>query len=42
MRKMVLVAPIFFVLSFIHLADAQFGQMSGPSFRGKCKPVDGG
>jgi hypothetical protein len=39
---MVLLASILFVLPFVHLAEAQFGQMSGPSFYGEFKPVVGG
>jgi len=42
MRKMVLVVSILFALSFIHLAYAQFGKTSGPSFHGEFKPVVGG
>jgi len=42
MRKMVLVVSILFALSFVHLADAQFGKTSGPSFHGEFKPVIGG
>ena len=42
MRKMVLVVSILFALSFVHLAYAQFGQSSGPSFHGEFKPVVGG
>ena len=42
MRKMVLVVSILFALSFVHLAYAQFGKTSGPSFHGEFKPVVGG
>jgi len=42
MRKMVLVVSILFALSFVHLAYAQFGKTSGPSFHGEFKPVLGG
>ena len=42
MRKMVLVVSIFFALSFVHLAYAQFGKTAGPSFHGEFKPVVGG
>jgi hypothetical protein len=42
MKKMVLVVSILFTLSFVHLANAQFGKTSGPSFHGEFKPVVGG
>ena len=42
MRKIVLVVSILFALSFVHLAYAQFGKTSGPSFHGEFKPVVGG
>jgi hypothetical protein len=42
MRKMVLAVSIIFALSIVHLAYAQFGKTSGPSFHGEFKPVVGG
>jgi hypothetical protein len=42
MRKMVLAVSIIFALSIVHLAYAQFGKTSGPSFHGDFKPVVGG
>src|SRR4030042_4836373 len=42
MRKMVLAVSILFALSFVHLANAQLGKTSGPSFHGEFKPVVGG
>ena len=42
MRKMVLAVLILITLSFVHLAEAQFGQSHGPSFYGEFKPVAGG
>jgi hypothetical protein len=39
---MVLVVSILFALSFVHLAYAQFGKTSAPSFHGEFKPVVGG
>jgi hypothetical protein len=42
MKKMLWVGSILFVLSMVHLAEAQLGQTSGPSFYGEFKPVVGG
>jgi hypothetical protein len=42
MKKIVLIASILFALSFVHPTYGQFGQSSGPSFRGEFKPIVGG
>lgn len=42
MKKITSVASIFFLLVLTQIANAQFGQSSGPSFYGEFKPVIGG
>jgi hypothetical protein len=42
MKKIIFVVSIFLTLSMFNLANAQFGQSSGPSFYGEFKPAVGG
>lgn len=42
MRKIIFVISILLVLSFVHLAYAQFGKGAGPKFHSDFKPVVGG
>jgi hypothetical protein len=42
MRKIIFVISVLLVLSFVHLAYAQFGKGAGPKFHSDFKPVVGG
>src|SRR4030042_5493826 len=42
MRKIIFVISVLLVLSFVHLAYAQFGKGGGPKFHSDFKPVVGG
>ena len=42
MKKIIYVVSILLVLVLTQIANAQFGQTSGPSFYGEFKPVIGG
>jgi len=42
MKKIIAVVSVLLVLSFVHLAYAQFGKGAGPKFHSDFKPVVGG
>jgi hypothetical protein len=42
MRKIIFVVSVLLVLSFVHVAYAQFGKAAGPRFHSDFKPVVGG
>jgi hypothetical protein len=42
MRKIIFVISVLLVLSFVHLAYAQFGKGAGPKFHSDFKPIVGG